>query len=274
MKKRKISALVSVIIPAFNASKYVGEAIDSIVNQTYKNLEIIVINDASTDDTLAIAKRYAKSDKRITVYDNEKNMGIGKNRAKGIKLAKGKYICWQDADDISLPDRILHQVEYLEGHKDVGVVGGYIHFFDESCDMAVRRYAEHDVELRKSIFKYNPVAQPASTVRAEVYNAIGTYSAKYTVSEDIEMLFRIGTKYKFANIQEEVLRYRQSAGSLTRMNLRKMEKAVIALRMQYSKHPAYNFTLADRLYNIAQYVSMALPVNIRMFIFKIIRGDK
>jgi glycosyltransferase involved in cell wall biosynthesis len=274
VKIKKPSPLVSVIIPAYNAGKYIGEAIDSVLSQTYKNIEVIIINDASTDNTLDVIKNYRGKDKRIRIFDNIKNMGIGMNRARGLELAKGEYICWQDADDISLPSRISHQVGFLIDHKDVGVVGGFIQFFNEKGDGVVRRYEQFDVALRSKIFRYNPVAQPASMSRAEVYRQVGTYNSDYVVCEDLEMLFRIGTKYKFANIQEIVLRYRQTNSSLTRSNLRRMEKAAISIRKLYSKNPEYNFTLIDWLYNMAQSISISLPVNLRMFIFRIIRGDK
>jgi glycosyltransferase involved in cell wall biosynthesis len=274
MKQKKTNPLVSVIIPAYNAGKYLGEAIDSILSQTYNNIEVIIINDASKDDTLKIAEDYKRKDKRIAVYNNKTNLGIGKNRALGIELAKGDYICWQDADDISLPNRVAKQAEYLDNHKDVGVVGGFIHFFGEKGDGVVRKYEETDIPLRGKIFRYNPVAQPASMTRADVYNKVGTYNSDYIVSEDLEMLFRIGTRYHFANIQEIVLEYRQSNSSLTRLNLRRMEKSAISIRKRYSNNPEYNFTFLDKMYLFAQNLSISLPTKLRMFIFRIIRGDK
>jgi len=266
--------LVSVIIPAYNAGKYIRDAVDSILSQTYKNIEIIIINDASTDNTLKIIKNYGDKNKNITIHNNKVNMGVGANRTIGIGLAKGKYICWQDADDISLPNRVKNQLNYLINHEDVGAVGGFINFFDDNGDGVIRRYEETDSALRSKIFRYSPVAQPASMVKAEVYSSIGVFNSSYVVAEDLEMSFRIGTKYHFANIQEVVLKYRQTANSLTRLNLRKMEMATLELRKKYSKNKAYNYTLIDWLYNVAQRISMILPPNMRMLIFKIIRGDK
>ena len=274
MKTKPNNPLVSVIIPAYNAEKYVAEAINSILSQTYKNIEVVIIDDASTDGTLKIIQKYQLKDERIRLYSNEKNMGIGANRARGIKLAKGEYICWQDADDISLPNRIASQVSYLQGHPDVGVVGGFIQFFDETGDGVIRRYEENDTALRSKIFRYNPIAQPASMFRSDVYRNVGTYNPDYVVSEDLEMLFRAGTKYHFANIQEVVLKYRQTMNSLTRSSLRNMEKAALSLRMLYSKNSEYHFTVLDALYNIAQHISMILPLNLRMYIFRVVRGDK
>lgn len=271
---KKNNPLVSVVIPAYNAEGFLPELLEAVIKQTYKNIEIIIINDCSKDGTLRVAKDYAKKDKRIKVYDNKTNLGISANRAKGVKLARGEYICWQDADDISMKNRIKLQVEYLNSHPDVGVVGGFMKFFDETGEGVTRRYFEKDEDLRKRVFRYNPVAQPASMVRRSVYDVVGNYDPKVTISEDLEMLFRIGTKFKFANVQEVILKYRQVSSSLTRQNLKKMEKVAIEIRRKYFKHPAYNCTLIDRLYNVFQQLSMFMPIKLRFALFKIIRGDK
>lgn len=275
MNKSRNSALVSVVIPAYNAAKFLSASLESITNQTYDNLEIIIINDASTDDTSAVIREWVKKDRRIKSYDNEINLGIGATRTKGIQLSAGKYICWQDADDISLPNRVELQAKYLDEHINVGVVGGYMQFFDEKGDGQIRSYDESDRALRKTIFRYNPVAQPASMVRRECYEKVGYYDESYTVSEDLEMLLRIGTKYEFANVSQVILKYRQSSTSLTRANLKKMEQATLALRLKYVKSSAYDFSIFDAVFNGLQYLTLwIMPTGMRMFLFRLIRGDK
>ena len=266
--------LVSVVIPAYNCADYIGDAINSILSQTYPNVEIIIIDDASTDETLSIVNNFAKKDNRIQVYSNKNNLGIGANRNYGIKLSKGEYICWQDADDISLPLRIEHQVEHLLEHPEVGVVGGYIQFFGPNQKKVVRKYEQDDIDLRAMIFRYNPVAQPASMFRTEVYESVGYYDSNLRVSEDLEMFFRLGEKYKFGNVQEIVLMYRQVQSSLTRTNLKKMEKESLRLRRYYSDNKAYKFTIVDSLYNQFQQMSMFIPALLRIRIFALMRGDK
>lgn len=265
--------LVSVIIPVYNGEEFIVEAIESVLNQTYQNIEIIVIDDKSTDGTLDRIKSYLDKSKNIKLITNKVNVGIGKNRQIGIDAAKGKYICWQDADDISLPKRIELQVEYLERHPGVGVVGGFIRFFDEQGDGKTRRYAEKDKDLRSSIFKYNPVAQPAAMYRAECFANVGGFNSDYRVSEDLEMLFRTGTRYEFANIQKVIVKYRQYQGSLTASKLREMEQVALAIRKAYKNHPKYNYTISDGFYICLQKLSILLPTKLRMTAFKIIRGD-
>jgi len=267
--------LVSVIIPAYNVESVIGEAIESILTQTYQNIEVIIIDDRSKDGTWRIVQEYAAKDRRIRAYQNEANLGIGGNRAKGIELAKADYICWQDSDDISLPHRVHDQVMYLLDHPKVGVVGGFIQFFGGGEAESIRKYAEKDSELRAKIFRYNPVAQPASMFRKSCFTELGMYDERYKVAEDLDMLFRVGTTYEFANVQSVVLRYRQASTSLTRKNLKAMELTAIALRRKYAKHAAYHASIGDYIYNSIQYLSVFLiPPMLKMKLFMLLRNSK
>ena len=268
------SPLVSVIMPAYNSEAYIEEAIQSVLSQTYKNFEFIIINDASKDGTLNVIKNYAKKDKRITVVTNLTNLGVGATRALGIEKSKGSFIMWQDSDDISLPRRMELQLDYLLENELVGVVGGYIEFFGEGIKTTLRKYSQNDAELRRRIFMYSPVAQPASMYRKEVYEKVGTYDAQYTVAEDLEMIFRTGTEYRFANVQTLVLRYRQSSTSLTMQALRKMEILTIKIRKSFASNKAYSYTLVDAAFNLAQRGSIYMPSGLRLTLFKLMRGDK
>ncbi|EAJ7443814.1 glycosyltransferase family 2 protein, partial [Campylobacter jejuni] len=100
-------------MPCYNRQEYIVDAIESILNQTYSNFEFIIIDDCSTDNTYEIVKKYAENDKRIIVLKNEKNQGIVYALNRGFSIAKGKYIARMDDDDISLPNRLEKQVEYM-----------------------------------------------------------------------------------------------------------------------------------------------------------------
>ena len=116
--------LVSVLMPAYNAEKYIAEAIESILNQTYENFELIIADDASTDKTWSIICNYNNNDKRIVAVRNNKNLYIAGNRNKLVSLARGKYIAWQDADDISYRKRLERQVNLWKKTRMLGFVGG------------------------------------------------------------------------------------------------------------------------------------------------------
>ena len=125
--------LVSVIMPAYNAEKWIAEAIDSILNQTYDNIELIVWDDGSTDGTWGILKEYSSSNTRI--YGTPKNSGVTYALNRLIEKSKGKYIARMDADDIAMPDRIEKQVKYLQNGLSVDVVGSGVRlFWDENTN--------------------------------------------------------------------------------------------------------------------------------------------
>lgn len=122
--------LVSVIMPAYNGAKYIAEAIESVLRQTYTNWELIIIDDCSIDDTLNIVKKY--QDIRIKILCNEKNMGISYSTNKGIEVSNGKYIALLDDDDMAVEKRLELQVDYMESHSDIDVLGGGVIYTDEN----------------------------------------------------------------------------------------------------------------------------------------------
>ena len=262
-------------MPGHNAEKYLTEAIESILNQTYKNFEFIIIDDASSDDTWNIILKYAKKDKRIKIYKNIKNLYIAKTRNKLIKFAKGKYIAWQDADDISIKNRIQKQFEFMEKNPKVGIVGGYLEFFSERGVKSVRKYAETDQDLRKNIFKFSPVAQPTAMIRKKCFDELGLYNPEYPPAEDIDMSFRIGSKYLFANIPQVTLKYRDHQKSATYKKLKKIELTTIDIRRKYNNKFCYHMNFFDILYNVLQFISIFfIPSQFKIFIFNLFRNAK
>lgn len=266
--------LVSVLMPAYNAEKYISESIESILNQSFKNFELLIVDDASTDSTLRIAKRFEKIDQRIQVFANKKNLNIAANRNFLLTRSNGDFIAWQDADDISVPQRLEWQVEYLNRHPKVGIVGGYLEIFDLNENKSIRKYDEDDLNLRKKIFRYSPVAQPAAMIRKEILSEVGEYGLNLSPAEDIDMSFRIGTISKFANIQKVVLQYRNYPDSSTYKKLRKIEIITIITRWKYVLNRKYPATVVDLLYNFLQIISIFLiPARIKIKLFNKLRNS-
>ena len=268
-------SMVSVITPAYNAEKYIAESIESILNQTFGDFELIIIDDCSTDKTYDIISEYAKKDSRIIALKNEKNLGIAGNRNKGISLARGKYVVWQDADDISVPTRIEKQFDFMESHPEVGIVGGFLEFFEDKKGMTgIRKYSDDDKELRKNIFRFSPVAQPSAMIRKNILDEVGEYDLRYPPAEDIDMSFRIGEKSKFFNIQEVLLRYREHPTSATFTRLKKIERSTLEIRKKFANSSAYTMTLFDRIYNFLQRITLyMMPAKVRIKIFNLIRNN-
>ncbi|SVC41049.1 uncharacterized protein METZ01_LOCUS293903, partial [marine metagenome] len=109
--------LITVLMPVYNGAKYLNEAIDSILNQTFQNFEFIIIDDGSTDDSVKIIKSY--DDNRIRLVENRNNLGQSETLNKGLSLTRGKYIARMDQDDISMPERLKKQFEFMENNSDV-----------------------------------------------------------------------------------------------------------------------------------------------------------
>jgi glycosyltransferase involved in cell wall biosynthesis len=279
---------VSVIMPTLNVEQYVTEAIESVLNQTFKNFEFNILDGGSKDNTIKIVNMYLKKDNRVKFYSFD-NLGLIDTRQKGILLSRGKYIAWQDADDISYTDRLELQYEYLKENPEVGAVGGYLDFY---CDkikkiIGVRKYYPDDYNLRKRIFLFCPVAQPVAMIRKEAIEKVGNYNKKFLEQigldnergfpEDLEMWFKIGLKYKFANIDKPLLRYRlNSTNSVTNSHLRRMELATIKVRMWYGgQNIGYRMSLLDKLYCLTMYLSIYLiPSKIKIRLFNYFRNSK
>ena len=124
--KQSNSPKVSVLMSAYNCVDYLGEAIESILNQTYDNYEFIIINNASPDNCIDIIRHYAKLDKRIRVINNTKNINFGAVQQQLIEEGVGEYLAFAHGDDIQLPCRLVKQVEFLDNHSDIGLLSSYI----------------------------------------------------------------------------------------------------------------------------------------------------
>lgn len=127
-----LSPIVSVIMPVYNSERYLSQAIQSILDQTYQNFELIIIDDGSDDSSWKIVTSFQEKDSRIRGIRQLENQGVAATSNHGLDLATGKYIARMDSDDISLPNRLAKQVSFLESHLDIGIVGGRMMFMDET----------------------------------------------------------------------------------------------------------------------------------------------
>ncbi len=204
----KSNPLVSIVIPVHNGEKYIQESIDSCLNQTYKNIEILVVDDKSEDKTLEILKGYGD---KITVIPIEKQDGLGNVINVGIRKSKGKYIARMDADDIMYPTRIEKQVEYLESNSKCVAIGGQIDIIDENSNITNHRdYAIDDRDIKKNRFLFQPFAHPAVTLRKSTVEDIGLYPENMWKVEDVKFFLILSTKGEYHNLEDTVLKYRMT----------------------------------------------------------------
>ncbi len=252
---------VSVVIPTYNAEKYISEAMRSVLGQTFKDFELIIVDDGSTDNTLRIVDRYCRADERIVVLKNEENLKLARTLNRGIEAARGKYVARMDADDISLPNRLEKQVDFMEKNPEVGIVGGAMEIVDEEGrKRRERRYWIKDEEIRKRIFLFSPFCHPAVMMRKSVLEKSGLYDPHYNPAEDYEFYFRVGLYSEFANLKDRLIKYRIVPDSMTTGGLRRMELRTIEVRKRFFDHAAYRASRLDKFYNLLHYLSVVVPI--------------
>lgn len=211
------SPLVSVVMAVKNGGNYLNDSVNSILNQTFKNFEFIIIDDGSIDNTLEILKEY--SDPRIRIFSQE-NIGLAKSLNRGLALAKGKYIARQDHDDISLPTRLDQQVKFLDVHPKVALVGTGAEIHNESGSTG--RFHDHptnSAELKFNLIFNNPFVHTSWMFRKDEIMGIGGYTEDKNRQppEDYELVSRVAQIYEIANLPDRLVLYREVSQSMSSM---------------------------------------------------------
>ena len=203
-------AVISIIMPVYNGEMYISEAVQSILNQTYTNFELLIINDGSTDQTEEIINGF--NDSRIRYIKNPHNLKLIATLNKGLAMATGKYIARMDADDISLPNRLQRQYDFMEANPDVAICGtGYQTLNSEDK----LRNPENHTEIMVGMLNGCPIAHPTVMLRADVLKENNYYyDEKFLHAEDYELWYRIGQHYILANLSEILLYYRKHENSI------------------------------------------------------------
>ncbi len=207
--------LVSVVMPVYNGEKYLKESIDSILNQTISDLELIIVDDGSTDRTSDIIKSY--SDKRIVYIKNEVNLRISRSLNKALEASKGEFIARMDADDISLPKRLQKQIEYMNNHPEVEVCGSNVMVF--GADDRSWPSSESHERLKVDSFFSCCLAHPTVMFRRSIVESgEARYNPEFDHMEDYELWTRLLKKHRFACIKEPLLKYRVHPSQTTKNN--------------------------------------------------------
>ncbi len=210
--------LVSVIMAAKNVEKYISEAIDSVINQTYKNWELIIVDDGSNDTTLSIINSYIKNDSRIKIIRNEKSLGQAIARNTAVKNSSGDFLAILDADDIAMPDRIMEQVLFLGNNPNVSAVGGHAEIIDENGkSLGIKRKALNIDAIRFSLLLQNQFIHSTMMIRRDVFNKFGGYDNDFLYAEDYDLWSKIIEKNIVLNIDKVVSKFRIQPGSVTKM---------------------------------------------------------
>lgn len=268
--------LVSVIMPAYNASHFIEEAIKSILNQSFSRFELIVIDDCSSDDTYKIAKSYATNDKRIRIFKNKRNLRIAGTLNRGIELSKAKFIARMDADDISFPKRLELQYNVLSKNRNIAIVGANMEIINErGVNVSRREYPSSSIKLKKVMFRYSPFAHPVVMYRKDSVLSFGGYDENKIPCEDIDLWFKLGSKHNFYSINKYLLKYRVLPNYSSKYNLKYIEKLGFQIKIEAIKKYGYKPNLYDVMYNISQYLTLwVMPTKLRINLYDLLRTSK
>ena len=207
--------VVSVVMAVYNGEAHLRETVASVLNQTLTDFECLIIDDGSTDATADILA--ALTDSRIVVMRNQQNEGLPYSLNRGLDHAQGTYIARLDVGDLSVPDRLEKQAQFLEAHPEVGIVGSWSQLIDESGnDVRIERFPLHDLDIRWTLLLRNPFLHPAVMLRRSVLEKhCLRYEPTFRAAQDYELLTRVLEYTQGANLSDVLVAYRLSSTSIT-----------------------------------------------------------
>tara|TARA_B100000989_G_scaffold298905_1_gene290915 strand:+ start:12962 stop:13951 length:990 start_codon:yes stop_codon:yes gene_type:complete len=210
---------LTIILPCYNSEKYIYQSIISILNQTFKNFKLIIINDGSTDNTLKIIKSF--KDKRIKLINNKGNKGLIYSLNKGISQANSIYLARMDGDDISERNRLKQQINFLNKHPTVHVIGSAVNLIDKhSNKIQTTTYPSDDYLIKWKMLFSCPIAHPSVMMRSSIFKKINGYNYKYKLAEDYYLWSRLFLEdKKFYNLNYPLLNLRKHDENITEKNL-------------------------------------------------------
>lgn len=276
MNQELMNKKASVIIPVYNAEKYIGQTLQSVLNQTYKNLEVIIVDDESPDNSIKVCQQF--TDSRITII-HQKNRGLAGARNTGIRHAQSEYIAFIDADDIWLPEKLEKHIIHLENYPDVGVSFSRSAFIDET-DKPLGTYQITKLQdiTPLDILCRSPIGNGSAAVfKKAVFDDIkfrnnfyGTvedfyFDDNFRLSEDVECWVRIAiqTKWKFAGIAQPLTLYRIHSHSLS-ANLNQMidfREKVFEKTSSYAPKEMALWEKPARAYHLRYVARRAVTIN-------------
>lgn len=224
---------VSVVVPAFNAERFVASAVRSVLDQSYDRFEVIVVDDASTDGTVAEVR--AMGDSRVRLLRLQNNCGVSAARNEGIRAAAGELLAFLDADDQCEPDRLSSQVAFLATNADIDVLGSAISVIDEDgVPLGYRAYPEADEAIRRRMPFANPLALSAVMARRAAVDRVGGFDPSIRAAEDYDLWCRMALDgCHFANLAQPLIRYRVHADASKTVALKAQLRATRTVKKQY-----------------------------------------
>ena len=232
--------LISIILPTYNWKwQWLEQSIDSVLNQTYKNFELIIINDASTNNIEDTILKYQKRDWRIVYLKNEKNLKLTKTLNRWIAYSKWEYIARIDDDDIWInQDKLEKQIKFMDDNTDYWIcwASEIINIDEEWKIISTMNMRTSDFDIRNSILQSNQFAHSSLLIRKSILDEVWVYNPKYNKAEDYELWCRIGIKSKFANLNGIWLKYRINTNWVSIKNQSFQKRLSFKVCLKYRKY--------------------------------------
>lgn len=224
-------AVVSVLLPVHNGERYLRSSIESILRQTYKQIQLLVIDDGSTDRSRTIVNDFAAEDGRITLCPNGSNLGLIGSLNKGLGLATGEFVARQDADDISCPSRVERQIQFLQAHPEVGIIGSAMDCIDEkNRPLGHFRHPESDAAIRFGMLFDNVFIHTSVMFRRELLKRHElSYDPAFKHAEDYDLWTRILEITKGHNLEEALVQYRIHSDNVSHKNMTQQMRCADAI---------------------------------------------
>lgn len=224
---------VSVLMSVYNGEPYLREAVESILKQTFRDFDFVIVDDGSTDNAWQILTAYAAQDSRIVLIRNEENIGLDRSLNKGLMLTRGKYIARQDADDVSLPDRLMLQTNLLDSHPEIGALGTAVENIDEQGISLGKHHVPLDhASLQARLLMNNCFHHSSMMIRQSLLQKLGGYDERMRYVEDYDLWWRLSGLARIANLPDVLVCRRRSGGSVIRRYRQQMLKAALEISLK------------------------------------------
>lgn len=228
---------LTIVMPAFNAARFIHETLQSISEQQFKNWRLIVIDDASTDNTWEIIQEWSNKDARILGIQNPNNMKVAKTMNFGISLVDTPYFARVDSDDVLLPHHFLRLVEHLDKNENIDICGTQVITINNKGEFQRKwNYETDPIWIKISSLFACPFLQSSVLMRTKVINALGGYREEMELIEDYELWIRALQKFNAANLPEYTIKYRIHEGNMSENNKTKMMQLLQQMYKQNSRN--------------------------------------
>ena len=239
---------ISINIVTYNRASYLSKAISSVLEQSFQDYELVIVDDGSTDDTESVIKSFVGKDKRIKYIKNETNLKISKARNRALANSKGKYIAVLDSDDCWCDvDKLRKQYEFLESHPDYAAVGGSLIRVNKNGQELSRKInlsTDNDIRIR-FLFK-NPITHSTVMYRKDLAVELGGYDETLAVGEDYDLMLKMGLKGKICNFKDIFTKYRVHDGSICSTDKLKSLKILYVIKKYKGLYPNYYIAFLKR----------------------------